>query len=78
MCEDYLTGISSHSNDILLTPIFQTLFQEKVGSILYLASQTRPDNYILQLNFLAVAIKRLRVIWLLLIDFFVILRRLLY
>ena len=43
MSEDYLTGMSSHIDDILLTPSLQTLFQEKVGSILYLASQTRPD-----------------------------------
>ena len=43
MSEDYLTDMSSHSDDILLTPFFQTLFQEKVGSILYLASQTHPD-----------------------------------
>ena len=43
MSEDYLTGMSSKFDDILLTPSLQTLFQEKVGSILYLASQTRPD-----------------------------------
>ena len=43
MSEDYLTGMSSHADDILLTPLFQTLFQEKVGSILYLASLSRPD-----------------------------------
>ena len=43
MSEDYLTGLSLHTDDILLTAPFQTLFQEKVGSILYLASQTRPD-----------------------------------
>ena len=43
MSEDYLTGMSSHSDDILLTPLFQTLFQEKVGSILYLTSKSRLD-----------------------------------
>ena len=45
MSEDYLTGLSLHTDDILLTPPFQTLFQEKVGSILYLASQTHPDLF---------------------------------
>ena len=43
MCEDYLTSMSLHTDDILLTTYLQTLSQEKVGSILYLASQTRPD-----------------------------------
>ena len=43
MSEDYLTGMSSYSDDILLNSLLQTLFEEKVGSILYLASQSRPD-----------------------------------
>ena len=43
MSEDYLTGLNLHADDISLTAPFQTLFQEKVGSILYLASHTRPD-----------------------------------
>ena len=43
MSEDYLTGMNLHTDDILITPSFQTLFQEMVGSILYKASQTRPD-----------------------------------
>ena len=38
MCEDYLTVIPLHTDDTLLTPSIQTLFQEKLGSILYLAS----------------------------------------
>ena len=35
--------MSLHTDDILLTTYLLTLFQEKVGSILYLASQTLPD-----------------------------------
>ena len=46
MLEDYLRGTSFHSEDPLLTPICQTLFQEKVGSILCLASQIRPDLFV--------------------------------
>ena len=40
---DHLTGLNLHTDDIILTAPFQTLFQGKVGSVLYLASQTRPD-----------------------------------
>ena len=43
MSEDYLTCHNIHIDDTLLTSPFQTLFQEKVGSILYLAPHTRPD-----------------------------------
>jgi hypothetical protein len=43
MSEDFLTSMPNHTNDELLSPFHQKLFQEKVGSILYLASQSRPD-----------------------------------
>ena len=43
MQEDYLTSMPELDTKALLLPPFQTLFQEKVGSILYLASQSRPD-----------------------------------
>jgi hypothetical protein len=43
MSEDFLTSMPIHSTDELLSPFHQKLFQEKVGSILYLASQSRPD-----------------------------------
>ena len=43
MSDDFLTSMPTHSNDELLSPSHQKLFQEKVGSILYLASQSRPD-----------------------------------
>ena len=43
MQEDYLTSMPDLDTKALLLPPFQTLFQEKVGSILYLASQSRPD-----------------------------------
>jgi hypothetical protein len=43
MREDYLTSLPDHVNDPILTLDQQTLFQEKVGSLLYLASQTRLD-----------------------------------
>ena len=43
MSEDFLTNMPLPSTDSLFPPDLQTLFQEKVGSILYLASQTRPD-----------------------------------
>ena len=73
--EDYLTGMSSHSDDILLTPLFQTLFQEKVGSILYLASQSRPDLFYSTTQLSRRSNKTLREIWLQLIAFLDILRR---
>ena len=34
MSEDYLTGLTLHTDDVLSTTPFYTLFQEKVGSIL--------------------------------------------
>jgi len=43
MREDFLTSLSDHVDDPTLLAEYQTLFQEKVGSILYLASQTRLD-----------------------------------
>ena len=43
MQEDFLTGMPEFDSVTLLLPPQQTLFQEKVGSILYLASQSRPD-----------------------------------
>jgi hypothetical protein len=43
MREDYLTSLPDHVNDPILALNEQTLFQEKVGSLLYLASQTRLD-----------------------------------
>lgn len=43
MSEDFLTNMPVSLSTSLLPPAEQTLFQEKVGSILYLASQTRPD-----------------------------------
>jgi hypothetical protein len=43
MSEDFLTNMPTNDPTNLLSADLQTLFQEKVGSILYLASQTRPD-----------------------------------
>ena len=43
MREDFLTSLSDHCAEPKLEDSLQTLFQEKVGSILYLASQTRLD-----------------------------------
>ena len=43
MSEDFLTNMPINNPSNLLSADLQTLFQEKVGSILYLASQTRPD-----------------------------------
>jgi hypothetical protein len=43
MAEDFLTMLPSDDSNPILSPNDQTLFQEKVGSILYLASQSRPD-----------------------------------
>ena len=43
MAEDFLTNMPISNPSDLLFADLQTLFQEKVGSILYLASQTRPD-----------------------------------
>ena len=45
MAEDFLTSLrcADPSATPLLAPELQTLFQEKVGNILYLSSQTRPD-----------------------------------
>ena len=43
MAEDFLTNMPVSSPSTLLSADLQTLFQEKVGSILYLALQTRPD-----------------------------------
>jgi hypothetical protein len=43
MREDYLTSLPDHVDDPILILDQQTLFQEKVGSLLYLASQTRLD-----------------------------------
>jgi hypothetical protein len=43
MNEDYLTSLPDHVDDPILILDQQTLFQEKVGSLLYLASQTRLD-----------------------------------
>ena len=43
MSKDFLTNMPLPSVDLLSPPELQTLFQEKAGSILYLASQTRPD-----------------------------------
>ena len=43
MREDFLTSLPDHIDDEKLLDSIQTLFQEKVGSILYLASQTRLD-----------------------------------
>ena len=43
MSEDFLTNMPPNNSSNLLSADLQTLFQEKVGSILYLASQTRPD-----------------------------------
>ena len=43
MTEHFLINMPVSSPALLLSLDLQTLFQEKVGSILYLASQTRPD-----------------------------------
>ena len=43
MSEDFLTSLKSDSDLSLLPLPLQTLFQEKVANILYLASQSRPD-----------------------------------
>jgi hypothetical protein len=43
MTEDLLTMLPADASNPLLSSFDQTLFQEKVGSILYLASQSRPD-----------------------------------
>jgi hypothetical protein len=43
MAEDYLTSLPFDSLNPILPPSDQTLFQENVGSVLYLASQSRPD-----------------------------------
>jgi hypothetical protein len=43
MIEEFLTSMPHDSDDHLLAPSYQKLFQEKVGSKLYLASQSRPD-----------------------------------
>ena len=43
MQEDFLTSMPDFDSKSLLLPKLQTLFQEKVGSVLYLASQSRPD-----------------------------------
>jgi len=43
MREDFLTSLSDNCAEPKLEDSLQTLFQEKVGSILYLASQTRLD-----------------------------------
>ena len=43
MQEDFLTSMPEFDSKSLLLPKLQTLFQEKVGSVLYLASQSRPD-----------------------------------
>ena len=43
MSEDYLTGMTLYTDVILQTPYLQTLFQEKMGSILYFSSQIHPD-----------------------------------
>ena len=43
MSEDFLTSSKTVSDLPLLPLPLQTLFQEKIGNILYLASHTRPD-----------------------------------
>jgi len=43
MQEDYLTAMPEFDESMLLPKAQQQLFQEKVGTLLYLASQTRPD-----------------------------------
>ena len=40
---DFLTSLKVSSDLPILSSTLQTLFQEKVGNILYLASHTRPD-----------------------------------
>jgi hypothetical protein len=43
MIKEFLTALPEDSLDHNLPLPDQKLFQEKVGSMLYLASQTRPD-----------------------------------
>ena len=43
MAEDFLTSSKTASDLPLLSQPLQTLFQEKIGNILYLESHTRPD-----------------------------------
>ena len=43
MREDFLTSLPDHQDDQKLIDALHTIFQEKVGSILYLSSQTRLD-----------------------------------
>ena len=43
MAEDFLTSLKTTSELSPLPQPLQTLFQEKVGNILYLASHSRPD-----------------------------------
>ena len=43
MAEDILTSLKTSSDLPILSIPLQTLFQEKVGNILYLASHSRPD-----------------------------------
>ena len=43
MAEDFLTSLKASSDLPLLSPQLQTLFQENIGNILYLASHSRPD-----------------------------------
>jgi hypothetical protein len=43
MIEVFLTSLPEDSSSNLLSVFDQKLFQEKIGSILYLASQSRPD-----------------------------------
>ena len=43
MTEDFLTSLKTSHNLPLLSSDLQTLFQEKIANILFLASNTRPD-----------------------------------
>ena len=43
MTEDFLTSFKSAPDLPILSLPLQTLFQEKVGTVLYLASHSRPD-----------------------------------
>jgi hypothetical protein len=43
MIEEFLTSLPEDSSSNLLSAFDQKLFQEKIGSILYLASQSLPD-----------------------------------